>query len=314
MNKRKRIHDEKTSPNPSKKISVGTGLVSSSNRSVKSCVGQRSIQIVTGSYDKVLHGIIANFPSKLSTDTTSPSQVEFQDNFLFSAHSSAIRCLAISPPQVSEKGQSSQKVILASGGTDERINLYHISRFLPSNQTDRLSNSSSPSHPQTFQNPKNRELGSLLHHASSVNVLHFPSRSKLISGADDNTVAVSRTSDWTVLSTIKVPVPRVAGRPSGDTAPLDGAPSGVNDFTIHPSRKLMITLGKGEKCMRLWDLTNGRKAAVLNFERGLLQSLGESRWSQEGRRIQWSSSGSGVAVMFERGAVIFGPVGKSNFL
>ncbi|MCJ1469688.1 hypothetical protein MMC07_008324 [Pseudocyphellaria aurata] len=266
-----------------------------------------TIQIITGSYEKILHGVTA----ALSLDPDSQSRdilaVEFADNFLFNAHGAAIRCLAISPPSLSEDASRSQKAILASGSSDQIINLYHISICS-------LQNGAEPTIPslagrRTTENVRNRELGSLQHHSSSINALHFPSRSKLLSAAEDNTIAITRTRDWTVLSMIKAPIPKAPGRPSGDTAPYGGTPAGVNDFAVHPSMKLMVSVGKGEKCMRLWNLVTGKKAGVLNFERDLLRDVDEGRWgSGEGKRVAWNSLGEEFVVGFEKGAVVFGMV------
>ena len=306
--KRKRIGPGTTGTDSNKKILLETEPKSSTNGTGVFFSSRRSIQIITGSYDKVLHGLIANLPSNVGSDVFSSDQVDFSDNFLFNAHSSAIRSLAISPPPTHEGEYTNERLILASGSTDERINLYHISGSLPDEPTEKHSNLLPLQSPNS-QNPKNKELGSLLHHASSVNVLHFPSRSKLLSAADDNTIAISRTRDWTVLSTIKAPAPRTAGRPSGDTAAPGGTASGVNDFAVHPSQKLMISVGKGEKCMRLWNLVTGKKAGVLNFEKELLRSIGESKWSRgEGRKVRWSHSGNELAILFDKGAVVFGAV------
>ncbi|PQE03235.1 hypothetical protein CJF30_00005737 [Rutstroemia sp. NJR-2017a BBW] len=258
-----------------------------------------TIQIITGSYDRVLHGI--------TTTISSSNDVQFADTFLFNAHTSAIRTLALSPPSAPVPKQS-QKIILATGSTDERINLYHISAHPPS----KISIPVIPSltSKAVVENPQNRELGSLLHHSSSVTALYFPTRSKLMSAAEDSTIAVTRTRDWSLLSTIKAPIPKPVGRPSGDTAPLGGQPSGVNDFAVHPSMKLMISVGKGEKCMRLWNLVTGKKAGVLSFERDMLNEVGEGRFSSgEGRRVAWGSNGDGgeeFCVAFERGLLIFG--------
>lgn len=257
-----------------------------------------TIQIIAGSYDRVLHGITATI--------TPEEKAEFADTFLFNAHDSAIRCLAVSPPSAAVPKQA-QKVILATGSTDERINLYHLSAHAPSHITvpaiDALKTKAA------VENPTNKELGSLTQHRSTITSLHFPNRSKLLSGADDNTIAVMRTRDWSLLSEIKVPVPKQEGRPSGDTAPLGGAPSGINDFAVHPSMKLMITVGKGERNMRLWNLVTGKKAAVLQFEREMLNQVGEGKFSSgEGRKVAWGATDAGeeFCVGFDKGALIFG--------
>ncbi|KAL9120969.1 MAG: hypothetical protein Q9187_002478 [Circinaria calcarea] len=266
-----------------------------------------TIQIITGSYERVLHGITASIPQGVEEGQESEENVEFSDTFLFNAHNSAIRCLALSPVPSSADRAESHKVILASGSTDERINLYHISAFPP--PTKNAKGSKTPILPgtQVMENPRNKELGSLLHHSSSITALYFPTKSKLLSAAEDNTIAISRTRDWAVLSTIKAPIPKAVGRPSGDTAPLGGTPAGVSDFAVHPSMKLMISVGKGEKCMRLWNLVTGKKAGVLSFDRTLLQDVGEGKWgSGEGRKVEWNSEGNEFVVAFEKGAVIFG--------
>lgn len=257
-----------------------------------------TIQIVVGTYEKILHGVTATLPEKRGT-------VDFADTFLFNAHASAIRCLALSQPSSTTDTTQPAKIVLASGSSDQIINLYHLSTAPSSSRTGH----------KIMENPRNRELGSLQHHSSSVNALQFPTRSKLLSAAEDNTIAVTRTRDWTVLSTIKVPIPRAHGRPSGDTAALGDTPAGVNDFAIHPSMKLMVSVGKGEKCMRLWNLVTGKKAGVLNFERDLLQGIGERKWaSGEGRKVEWNSLGEEFVVGFERGAAVFGMVDRTGFV
>ncbi|KAI1168042.1 WD repeat domain-containing protein [Nemania serpens] len=257
-----------------------------------------TIQIITGSYDRVLHGLTATI---LADD-----QVEFVDTFLFNAHSSAIRCLAVSPPSAPEPGKG-QKVMLASGSSDERINVYHISAHPPKRKSRDLLSSIAPR--KILENPKNRELGTLLHHSSTITALSFPTRSKLISASEDSSIAVTRTRDWSLLSTIKVPKPKPLGRPSGDTAALGGTPAGVNGFTVHPSMKLMISVSKGERCMRLWNLMTAKKAGVLNFSRDILQEAGESRHSPgEGRKVVWGATEEGdeFCVGFDRDLVVFG--------
>lgn len=267
-----------------------------------------TIQIIVGTYEKILHGIIATISPKTLDKGKPISNADFTETFLFNAHGSAIRCLAISPPSLSSDATNSQKAILASGGSDQSINLYHISTSPAQNNGD-SSSGTSLAGKTILENPRNRELGSLQHHSSSVNTLHFPTRSKLLSAAEDNTIAITRTRDWTMLSTIKPPNPKSHGRPTGDTAPFGGSPCGVNDFAVHPSMKLILTVGKGERCMRLWNLVTGKKAGVLNFAKELLQSVGEGKWGAgEGRKVRWNSVGEEFVVSFEKGAVVFGMV------
>ncbi|ETI26935.1 hypothetical protein G647_10034 [Cladophialophora carrionii CBS 160.54] len=265
------------------------------------------IQIVAGSYERVLHGITASILN-LSSSESSPS-VQFADTFLFNAHAGAVRCLALSPLPEQDSSEN-QGVYLATGGSDEKINVFNLAAS-PVSENERLPPMPSLGKNTISENPRNRELGTLLQHSSHITALHFPTRSKLLSSSEDNTIAITRLKDLAVVSTIKAPRPKVQGQPSGDTAPPGGTPAGINDFSVHPSLKLMLTVGRGERCMRLWNLVTGKKAGVLNFNREILQSIREGKYSSgEGRRIRWSPDGSEFAVAFERGAVVFGEDSK----
>ncbi|PVH97181.1 WD40 repeat-like protein [Periconia macrospinosa] len=271
-----------------------------------------TFQIITGSYERVLHGFTATIPSTLITPSTqdlsitelkNQPKVDFTDTFLFNAHTSAIRCLALTPPS-----QESSKVLLATGSTDERINIYSLSKTPPP-----LSKKNEPKLPTLHstsisENTKNKEMGSLLHHSSTITALHFPTRSKLLSASEDSTIAITRTRDWEPLSTIKAPIPKAQGRPSGDTAAPGEVPAGINAFAVHPSQKLMLSVGRGEKCMRLWNLVTGKKAGVLTFTRDLLASVGSTRFdSGEAKSVVWEPrEGEEFAVAFDRGVVVFG--------
>lgn len=312
MAKRKRENTAKepqTASKPSKtpKPTTGQEAVSDNNAAL-------TLQIVTGSYERVLHGFTAGLSSaalklndKIKDADAGPSLAQFVDTFMFEAHTSAIRSLALSPIPKTDSAEP-PRVILASGSTDERINLYSVSAAPPA-VSEHYPSVATLAGSRVLENPKNRELGSLLHHAASISALHFPSRSKLLACADDNTISVTKTRDWSVVSTIKAPRPKVQGRPSGDTAPPGDSPSGVNDFAVHPSMKLMLSVGRGERCMRLWNLVTGRKAGVLNFNKEMLQAVKEGKWSSgEGRKIEWNSKGEEFAVTFEWGAIVFGIV------
>ncbi|GES62539.1 60S ribosome biogenesis protein Mak11 [Aspergillus terreus] len=307
MAKRKReetVKEPQTAPKPSKVVKAAENAPTITDPSTL------NLQIITGSYERVLHGFTAAIPtsalSKEEKESSKPSSVQFVDTFLFEAHSSAIRCLALSPIPKADAPEEQRSVILASGGTDERVNIYSVSAA-PIVGSDLYAPIPTLGGKKILENPKNRELGALLHHDSSITSLCIPSRSKILAASEDNTISVNRIRDLSIVSSIKAPRPKTQGRPSGDTAPVGGAPSGVNDFAVHPSMKLMLSVGKGEKCMRLWNLVTGKKAGVLNFGRDILQSVKEGKWSTgEGRRIVWNSKGDEFAVAFEWGAVVFG--------
>ena len=237
-----------------------------------------ALQIIIGTYEKVLHGISASWTQAVEPDQ--PRKVAFVDRFLFRAHESAVRCLAVSP-----MAGDTQKRYLASGGSDQVVNVYSLS---------------------TVSSGRNAELGSLQHHAGGVNSLCFPTANKLMTASDDNTIAIARTRDWTILSSIKAPAPKTPGQPSGDSASIGAGTKGVNDFDVHPSLKLMISVGKSERCMRLWNLVTGKKAAVLNFDRSLLSKVGESKFTTgEARRVRWNRTGDEFIIVFDRGCITY---------
>lgn len=309
MAKRKR--DDRPESAPTSKPQIETTKLAKVDNSTDVKTTAPIIQIITGSYERILHGITASL-SLHPDDVTSKPQTQtttFSDSFLFNAHASSIRCLALSPLPNPDSSDS-QGIFLATGGSDEKINVFNLSASpvvqdsgfpaLPSLGTNAIS-----------ENPRNRELGTLLHHSSNITALYFPTRSKLLSASEDNTIAVTRLKDLTVVSTVKAPRPKVLGQPSGDTAPPGATPAGVNDFAVHPSMKLMVSVGRGERCMRLWNLVTGKKAGVLNFSRDMLQSIQEGKYSSgEGRKIEWNPAGTEFAVAFERGVVIFGDDSK----
>lgn len=260
-----------------------------------------TIQIVAGSYDRILHGITAHVTPKAAT---------FADAFLFTAHTSAIRAVALSAPSAPSPGQA-QKVFLVSGATDEKVNVYSLSAHPPSGKDREAQGELAGVTPRpVLENKGNREVGTLHHHEGGITCLAFPSRGKLLSAGEDSSVAVTRTRDWALLSKIKAPVPNARGRPSGDTAAYRGTPSGVNSFAVHASLKTMISVSKGERCMRLWNLVTGKKAGVLNFGRELLRDVGEGRHaSGEGRKVVWGvgeGGGDEFAVAFDRDVAVFG--------
>ncbi|KAL8843593.1 MAG: hypothetical protein Q9170_000097 [Blastenia crenularia] len=310
MGKRKRVVEEEDpdSKTASKHLRNGTNTSLKTNSG--ECPKHFSIQVIAGSYERILHGITASVKfDEDGTDSKNKVAIQFADTFLFNAHGSAIRCLALSPPSKQDK------ITLVSGSSDQTVKLYQLSTKSPPIKPQQPPFVPSLVDRTIIQHPRNKELGSLQHHAASVNTLKFPTRSKLLSAADDNTIAIVRTRDWTILSTIKIPIPKAHGRPSGDTAPLGGTPAGVSDFAIHPSMKLMVSVSKGERCIRLWNLVTGKKAGVLNFDKALLHAVGEGRWGRgEGYKVQWNNDGEEFVIGFEKGAVVFGLVGASSDL
>ncbi|KAI9700595.1 MAG: hypothetical protein M1820_006749 [Bogoriella megaspora] len=269
-----------------------------------------TIQIIVGSYEKVLRGFTATIPQELlehqsqtppnghqddSDSLPESHQISFADTFLLSPHRSSLTCLALSPPS-----SSSPKLTLATGSTDSTINLYSLSTTPPPR-----SNLPSVTNTLITPHPSNRPLGTLTHHTHPLTALTFPTSSKLLSTSLDNTLSITRTRDWTLLSSIRAPIPKPRGRPSGDTLTPGDAPCGVNDAAVHPSNKLVVSVGRGERCMRLWNLVTGKKAGVLSFGREVLERVGEGKERGEGANVVWDRKGEEFAVGFERGVGVW---------
>jgi protein MAK11 len=231
MAKRKRGNQvEGAAPMP--EVNGSPSKVAKTNGHPASKTSSPVIQIIAGSYERVLHGITASLSDFSSDPNTSPS-VQFADSFLFNAHDSAIRCLALSPlpDPSSASAVSPQGVFLATGGSDEKVNVYSLATSPISDSAD-LPPIPPLGNIKITENPRNRELGSILEHSSNITALHFPTRSKLLSAGEDNTIAITRLKDLTVVSSVKAPWPKAVGQPSGDTAPQGITPAGVNDFAV----------------------------------------------------------------------------------
>ncbi|KAK6362705.1 hypothetical protein TWF730_000161 [Orbilia blumenaviensis] len=229
-----------------------------------------SFQIIAGSYDRVLHGLRVTIPSSDISETS------FTPLFLFTAHASSIRCLAVSPPSDTTgdgSSSSSSKRILATSSPDTKINLYHL-------------------HTRT-------NLGTLAPpSASPTTSLVFPSKSTLISTDEAGYIHIFKTRDWSLLSSLQCPTPK----------PKPGqilSGGGVNSIAVHPSGKLALSVSRHEKSVRMWNLMTGRKAGVLTFPKSIPRLV--TGVSGEGLKVVWRPGGKeGYAVMFERGIALFG--------
>ncbi|KAF3916589.1 hypothetical protein ABW20_dc0103135 [Dactylellina cionopaga] len=244
--------------------STATTVTDLSKLSLKSA--STSFQIIAGSYDRILHGIRVTIP----TNELEPSAT-FTPLFLFTAHASSIRCLAVSPP--SDSSNASNKRILATSSPDTKINLYHL-------------------HTRT-------NLGTLAPpSASPTTSLTFPSKSTLISTDEAGYIHIFRTRDWSLLTSIHCPAPKA--KPGAILQP-----GGVNALAVHPSGKLALSVSKSERAVRMWNLMTGRKAGALVFPKSIPRTI--TGLSGEGIKVMWRPGGKeGYAVMFERGIVLFG--------
>lgn len=255
------------------------------------------LQVVTGSYEKALHGFIITIPAEPSNDSNADSTAltaSFHDTFLFTAHASPIRTLTVSP--ASDK---STKHVLATSSADERINLYTLSSTL-----------SAVPHTASVS-ARNRHLGTLHHHANTPTALLFtPTRTKFLTAGLDGQIHILRARDWSPLSVLKAPKPKP--KPINHTLDYgegygpriatfgdDGGTGGVLGLALHPSQKILLSIAQGERTVRLWNLMTGRKAGALQLE--VPRRLGN-----QPERIEWAGDGTEFAVAFERGVVVYG--------
>ncbi|KAF9162553.1 p21-activated protein kinase-interacting protein 1-like protein [Actinomortierella ambigua] len=161
-----------TNPNrnkPAKKPKVKKAEVVPENAT------KEDFRIVTGTYQNVLYGIDAYW----NEDKT----LKMKPVFAFSAHIGCIKSLAI--------GGST----LASGSTDEKIQLYDLKR--------------------------RKELGALMQHTGTITTLAFHQHTHMLSGSDDGKICVWRSKDWECLKIMKghqSSVHSIAIHPSGKLA------------------------------------------------------------------------------------------------
>ncbi|KAF3217084.1 hypothetical protein TWF191_008763 [Orbilia oligospora] len=196
-----------------------------------------SFQIIAGSYDRVLHGLRVTVSPSVTTGTgtgtvigDSTETASFTPLFLFTAHASSIRCLAVSPP--SDGNGSTSKRILATSSPDTKINLYHL-------------------HTRT-------NLGTLAPpSASPTTSLVFPSKSTLISTDEAGYIHIFKTRDWSLLSSLHCPTPK----------PKPGRKAGILVFPKSIPR--LVTGVSGEGLKVVWR-PGGKEGYAVMFERGVV--------------------------------------------
>ncbi|GAB2297290.1 hypothetical protein Dimus_031402 [Dionaea muscipula] len=152
--------------------------------------------------------------------------------FSYPAHLSPVKSVAVAGP------------IAASAASDDSVKLYDLTTC--------------------------SELGSLLHHSSSVTSLSFfspPSSPSsfprnLLSGSDDGFLSIYDTDPFVLLMTVKV------------------HRKGVNDLAVHPTGKLALTVGR-DSSFGMVNLVRGRRSfcCMLGKEATIVRfSLGGERF------------------------------------
>lgn len=138
-------------------------------------------------------------------------------------------------------------------------------RFLATGSTDE--------HVKIYDLKIKKEVGTLMHHTGSITCLAFHKRSHLMTASEDGQIAIVRTSDWEVLKT------------------LTGHKHAVNDISIHPSGKVMLSVGR-DGTLKCWDLGRGLCAYSMKLP-------------QRGDKVRWSPDGDFYAVLMDRQVQIY---------
>jgi protein MAK11 len=101
-----------------------------------------------------------------------------------------------------------------------------------------------------FDMTKRAEHGTLMHHEGTVSCMAtHSSTSHLVTGSDDNTIAVVRMGSWQVEKT------------------LYKHTAGITAMALHPTGKLAFTAGKDKKLIT-WNLVKARPAFITNIKVG----------------------------------------------
>ena len=168
----------------------------------------------------------ASAPSSSSPAKEDEPEIEGLDsNLVFGFHVSVGSMKAIA---VSESGK-----YMICGGMDERIRIFDVGA--------------------------NRAIGELSGHTGCVTSLQFVGDKFIVSGSEDNNVAIWRVQDWMCVHI------------------LGGHKGSINDLAVHPSGKLALSVSK-DNTMKLWNLVQGRCA----FTRRLHGPADKVQWSNDG--------------------------------
>ncbi|KAL3821894.1 hypothetical protein ACHAXA_008428 [Cyclostephanos tholiformis] len=215
--------------------------------------------------------------------------------FATAAHEGSVRCIDVAsatPP--SSSSSSSTDVIgpgmLLSGGYDESINVYDLSKRAQSGELRTPNDLGSPSC-CAFAPPSNRRVvvddvdggggGDDAQVGGSTNTT-----THAIVGTSTGKVIIYKRGDWSVQHVS-----------SGHDS------HGVNCVAVHPTGRMALTGGTGDGRLILWDLVKGRLAYVHRIKptrrRGVntkrIESINHIVWSGDGTRYAYCHGSKIVA-------------------
>ncbi|KAF8940980.1 p21-activated protein kinase-interacting protein 1-like protein [Haplosporangium gracile] len=183
-------------------------------------------RIVTGTYENMLYGVDAYWNEDMT--------LRLSPIFIFSAHIGCIKSLAIGGH------------LLASGSTDEKIQLYDLKR--------------------------RKELGALLQHQGTITALTFHTKTHMLSGSDDGKICVWRTKDWECLKIMKghqASVHSIAIHPSGKIALSVSVDHSVRLWNLLLGKQASMTRLKGEGLKVVWNPSGTGYSIMFDQEVGM---------------------------------------------
>ncbi|KAF9129313.1 p21-activated protein kinase-interacting protein 1-like protein [Mortierella sp. 14UC] len=183
-------------------------------------------RIVAGTYENILYGVDAYWNEDMT--------LRLSPIFIFSAHIGCIKSLAIG-------GQ-----FLASGSTDEKIQLYDLKR--------------------------RKELGALLQHQGTITALTFHNKTHMLSGSDDGKICVWRTKDWECLKIMKghqASVHAIAIHPSGKIALSVSVDHSVRVWNLLLGKQASMTRLHGEGLKVVWNPSGTGYSIMFDQEVGI---------------------------------------------
>uniref|UniRef100_K1QB91 p21-activated protein kinase-interacting protein 1-like protein n=1 Tax=Magallana gigas TaxID=29159 RepID=K1QB91_MAGGI len=177
------------------------------------------IEVVVGCYEELLLGfrivqVGENF--------------QLEPSFTDHSHSGCIKHIAVS-----------NKGFLASGGTDETIQLFHLGR--------------------------RTQLGSLVHHSGSLTCLQFFNSSHLFSASEDGTFCIWSRATWECLKTFrghKGPVRWLSLHPSGKLVLTVGQDKTLRTWNVITGKSAYITNIKRAADFVCWSPSGSHYAVV----------------------------------------------------
>ncbi|CAK9098234.1 p21-activated protein kinase-interacting protein 1-like (PAK1-interacting protein 1-like) [Durusdinium trenchii] len=167
--------------------------------------------------------------------------------FAYKAHQSCAKCLAVSG--VGGAGGDDGEQLMASGGTDEVVKVYSLSKM--------------------------RERVELVEHEDTVLSVAFVGNKFLLSGGNDGKLCLWRCKDWNLVSTLKGhkpgPVTSIAVHPSGSAALSTSKDNSLRMWNLENARPASRHRLEKFKVldMATWS-PDGLKYAVVGDERTVL--------------------------------------------